>query len=164
MTHSFSGNEIIEMAIQIEKKGFDFYTGMKNRTKDDDLKNLYSWLATEEGKHIDVFEKMRSYVENLKLSRPYDLQEVMMYFRALIETKVFPDSQEGSSLLNELRDEIGAIQIAISFEKDSILFFQEMNNLVDDREKEIIDKLIVEEKGHIFKLLKMKQDITSTRN
>lgn len=163
MTTSFSGNEIIEMALQIENKGFDFYTEMGVTTKNKSLEELYKWLAAEEGKHINVFEKMRSYMKSLNLPGPYNLQEVMLYFRALIDTKVFPDSKEGNSLLNELKDEIGAIQIAISFEKDTILFFQEMYNLVEVREKDIINKLITEEKGHIFKLLKMKQDIMSRR-
>jgi len=159
MASNFSGNEIIEMAIQIENKGFDFYKGMEKTAKTEKLKQLYNWLAIEEGKHIGVFEKMRSYVENIHVSGPYDWQEAMLYFRSLIDTKVFPDSLEGNSLAKELKDEIGAIQIAISFEKDSILFFQEINNMVDNREKEIINKLILEEKGHILKLLKMKQEI-----
>ncbi|MFZ5515946.1 MAG: ferritin-like domain-containing protein [Candidatus Zhuqueibacterota bacterium] len=161
MITRFSGKEIIEMAIRIEVKDQEFYKGLEERATTHDLKQLYHWLAIEEEKHIHVFEKMKQFVERIELRNPQEWQEAMLYFDALIRTRVFAETPDANSLINELKDDIGAIQIAISFEKDSILFFQEMNTLVDDREKDIIEKLIIEEKGHILKLLKMMQHVTA---
>jgi len=159
MTQKFSGKEIIEMAIRIEVNGQEFYQGLEERAMTPDLKQLYHWLALEEGKHIHVFKKMKQFVEHTELRNPQEWQEAKLYFDALIRTRVFAETPDANSLINELKDDIGAIHIAISFEKDSILFFQEMNALVNDREKDIIEKLIVEEKGHILKLLEMKQHV-----
>ena len=84
-----------------------------------------------------------------------------LYFKALIDTKVFPDSSEGKNLTQELEDEIGAIHIAISIEKDNILYFQEIREFVPENEREIINKLINEEKTHILKLLDIKKQVST---
>lgn len=156
MTIKFSGNEVIEMAIQIEQKGYDFYTIMKKKAKREDMRNLFNWLATEEKRHITVFEELREIFNKIDMKDLYNWNEVALYFKSLIDTKVFPDTAEGKDLTNEMEDEIGAIHIAISFEKDNILYFQEIRDLVEDSEKEIINKLISEEKSHIMKLLELR--------
>ena len=47
MTKQFSGNEIIEMGIQIERKGYGFYTVLEKSTKNIKLSELFKWLAIE---------------------------------------------------------------------------------------------------------------------
>lgn len=162
MTVKFSGTEVIEMAIQIEKKGYDFYTVLQNNAKKGNMKDLFEWLAKEEKRHITVFEGLRQAFANIDMKDFYNWEEVALYFKALIDTKVFPNTIEGKNLAEELEDEIGAIHISISFEKDNILFFQEIRDLVEEKERKIINRLIKEEKSHIMKLLKTKQQITDS--
>ena len=162
MTIKFSGNEVIEMAIQIEQRGYDFYTVLEKKAKTEDMKNLFKWLAKEEKRHITVFEGLREIFNKINKEDLYNWDEVALYFKSLIDTKVFPDTDVGKYLKKELEDEIGAIHIAISFEKDNILYFQEIRDLVEEDEKEIINKLINEEKGHIMKLLEIKKHILGT--
>jgi rubrerythrin len=152
----YSGHEVIEMGVQIEQKGFDFYMLLARRAKTSAFKQLYSWLADQEKQHIIIFENLRHILDNSLLDGPYTFEEVSLYFRALIDSKVFPNNDDGNMLSDELNDEIGAIQIAITFEKDNILFFQEVRNMVDNEDRSIIDKLIEEEKTHIKQLLAIK--------
>ena len=125
------------------------------------MKNLSRWLAGEEKKHISVFEGLREAFIKIDINGPYNWEEVTLYFKALIDTKVFPDSSEGKNLTQELEDEIGAIHIAISIEKDNILYFQEIREFVPENEREIINKLIKEEKNHILKLLDIKKQVST---
>ncbi|MFX0136703.1 MAG: ferritin family protein [Candidatus Hodarchaeota archaeon] len=159
MVVKFSGHEVIEMAIQIEQKGYDFYKVLMSRAKKENLKNLFHWLANEEKKHIAVIEELREEFAKIDVNSPYNWDEVALYFKALIDTQVFPDTSEGKNLREEMEDEIGAIHIAISLEKDNILYFQEIRDLVEKKEKEIINRLINEEKSHIMKLLETKRQI-----
>ena len=162
MITKFSGNEVIEMAIQIEQRGYDFYTVLENNAKKEKMRNLFKWLANEEKKHITVFKKLRETFDKIDIIEIHNWDEVALYFKSLIETKVFPDTADGKYLKKELEDEIGAIHIAISFEKDNILYFQEIRDLVEENEKKIIKKLINEEKSHIMRLLEIKKQILDT--
>lgn len=160
MGTKYSGNEIFEIGIQIEKKGYDFYKILESETKNENLKKLFHWLSNQEKRHIKIFQELRQHYLNYDFDKLYNWDEVSLYFKALIETKVFPDSEEGKNLIDELEDEIGAIQIAISFEKDNILYFQEIRDLVDNEDKKIINELINEEKNHIMKLLDIKKQVS----
>jgi rubrerythrin len=123
------------------------------------LKNGYNQLATQEQNHIDGLKQLRQSIEKIDTTQIDNWDEVSQYFKALIDTKVFPTSPEKNSLIEELKDEIGAIQISISFEKDTILFLQELNRWVEPADQKKIGKLIEDEKSHILKLLQMKKEI-----
>jgi len=160
MDVKFSGDEIIEMAIQIEKKGAQFFDTIAHNSRHPKMKNILQYLAEQEREHIKIFEKLRAKENIVQNSESVNnWEQISPYFQSLIETKVFPDSTEGEDLLKELQDEIGAIHIAISFEKDNILFFQEIRNIVLEQEQKLLDQLILEEKDHIQKLVELKRSI-----
>jgi len=159
MSIKFSGHEVIEMAIQIEQKGYDFYKLLEDKAKRTVMKNLFHWLADEEKKHIQVFENLRETFIRINVDELQNWEEASLYFKSLVDTKVFPANNDGIYLGKELEDEIGAIHIAISFEKDNILYFQEIRDLIEEKEKKIINKLINEEKNHIMKLIEIKKKV-----
>jgi len=161
MTNKLLGHKIYEMALLIEQKGHDFYRNMAHSTTNVHLKDGYNWLANEERKHIKNFEQLRTLIEKIDTNALDNWDEVSLYFKALIDTNVFPDSTEGNSLAQELKDEIGAIHISISFEKDTILFLQELSRLVSHKDQKLIENLIEEEKSHISKLFQMKKEIVN---
>lgn len=159
MTRNVTGNEVFEMALQIEQMGYDFYKTMAHNTANTQLRLGYNQLAAEEKKHLDSFEQLRDSIYKIDTNRLDNWEEVALYFKALIDTKVLPTSPENNSLLPELKDEIGAIHISISFEKDTILFLQEISRWINPEDKNRIEQLIEEEKSHILKLLQMKKEI-----
>jgi len=159
MARKVTCREVFEMALQIEQMGYDFYTTMAHNSTNDQLKNGYNQLAVEEKKHLDRFDQLREIIKNIDIDQLENWDEVSSYFKALIETKVIPTSPEKNSLAPELKDEIGAIHISISFEKDTILFLQEISRWVKDEDKNKIEQLIDEEKNHILMLLEMKKNI-----
>ena len=159
MSSEVSYNEVFEMALQIEQMGYDFYKTMAHNAANVQLRNGYNQLAEEEKKHIECFERLQKSIEKIDTSRLDNWDEVSLYFKALIDTKVLSTSSGKNSLVQELKDEIGAIHISISFEKDTILFLQELNRWVNPEDQKIIEKLIDEEKSHILKLLQMKKEI-----
>ena len=114
---------------------------------------------TQEKIHINNFEQLRDSIERINTKNIDNWEEVSLYFRALLDTKVFPLSTNGNSLAQELKDEIGAIQISISFEKDTILFLQEVGRWVNPEDQKKIQQLIEQEKGHVLKLLEMKKKV-----
>lgn len=157
MTQKFSGSELLQMAIQLEKEGKEFYTAVMESVKDPKAKEIFQFLANEEVKHEEIFREMLSKGQDVMLSLPYDDYEMLLYFKSLVDRKIFPGSSDVKDLKKEMSDPSAALRIAISFEKDAILFFSEMKNLVKTEEQDVIESIIEEERRHIYKILEFKK-------
>ena len=60
MSISFSGSELINIAIGIEGKGIVFYDIMASSTKNDAAREVFHYLADMERGHIQIFQDMLS--------------------------------------------------------------------------------------------------------
>ncbi len=58
MPVSFSSNELINLAIDIEKRGIVFYDIMARSTEDAAAREVFHGLVEMEREHIRVFENM----------------------------------------------------------------------------------------------------------
>lgn len=56
MGNIFAASEIVELGIQIEKNGRDFYNALVQQTKNKKAADIFKYLAGEEEKHILVFQ------------------------------------------------------------------------------------------------------------
>ena len=159
MDVKFSKNEVIEMAVQIEKRGLSFFEEMVRTATSENVKKVFEFLAQEERSHIETFESLRDSEDRMQLQGPYNWEEVGQYFGTLIDNMVFPRVEEGKELSKEIYDEFTAIHTAISIEKDNILFFREISDLVGKEDKKLLAELVDQEKGHIRKLMVLKNEL-----
>jgi rubrerythrin len=147
----FSGEEIIRLAVEIEKQGQKFYELAAAKIDNPEIKAVFNFLAGEESQHIADFEMLGE-----KLPRDFAPNESYVgeygdYIKALIDNHVF-NHNNIDKFLDNITVAREALAVAFRFEKDSILIFQELYNVVDPAGKEIIEKLIQQEKQHIRKL------------
>ena len=156
MSNIFSGSEIVEMAVQIEKNGRDFYNKIAVLLKGKNIKEVFKHLASQEERHISVFEDMLSVVKKYEPSEAYT-GEYFSYIKALSEEHVFTKKEKGKEIAATVKDEMQAIELGIGFEKDSILFYHEMKNFVLESEHVIIENLLKEEQKHLEKLSLLKR-------
>lgn len=156
MGNIFSASEVVEMGIEIEKNGRDFYNGVKNLSKNPKAKELFEFLAGEEGKHIKRFEGILSEVKKYDPSEAYP-GEYFAYIRSLSEGYIFTKKNKGADIAETIKDAPKAIELGIGLEKDSILFYEWMKKLVLEGEQKIIDRLIGEEQEHFLKLSELKK-------
>ena len=63
------------------------------------------------------------------------------------------------SSANEFKDEIADVQIAISYEKDKIIFMEILRQLLKDIEQDVMHYIIHEDKEWILKLLQTKNSL-----
>jgi rubrerythrin len=59
--------EVIDRALEFEKKGFKFYLEMAQKSTNQDEKDFFNSLADEENVHIDILQTTHEY-----LQRPWD--------------------------------------------------------------------------------------------
>ncbi|MBU1147475.1 MAG: ferritin family protein [Candidatus Omnitrophica bacterium] len=155
MGNLFSGPEVVEIGIQIEKNGKAFYDGVMKVSKSQKAKEIFGFLGGEEEKHIKRFENMLAQVKKYEPSEAYP-GEYFAYLRALSEGYVFTKANKGAEIAKGIKNEKDAVDAGIGFEKDSILFYHEMKRFVLEGEQKIIDKLLEEEQAHLKKLTDLK--------
>ena len=89
------------------------------------------------------------------LSQLSEAEEMSLYLNALADSKVFSNSEAGAELGKMVKNDAEAIKIAIGLEKDSILFYSEMLNVVKEVDKKMVNYLIAEERDHVRRLKAM---------
>jgi len=154
----FSVGELFDIAVGIERNGVAYYDSLSNLAADSSLKETYGGLADMERHHVELFQKMRSAVGDKGAVVPDEEEaEYGAYLKALIDSSVFTDDKVARDLAEKAAGPAEAIQLALGAEKDSILFYTEMRELVPQRDREAIDNVIREEKKHIRQLSDLKQ-------
>lgn len=158
MGNIFAGSEVIELGIQIEKNGKDFYEAVSAASKKTKAREVFKFLAQEEEKHMVVFKEMQASVEKYEPAESYP-GEYFAYMSALAANHVFTRKNKGQEAARSIKDEKEAIELGIGFEKDSIIFYDGIKKLVPDCDVRIIDGLIDQEKSHLVKLTELKAQI-----
>jgi rubrerythrin len=147
MYHKFNAKEILEMAEQIERNGYKFYMKAAADVQgDDNIKNFLKELAEMEVSHEKMFQEMK---DQLSSKEKEDVvfdpnEETAMYIQALADARVFYEKDIDTTSVIEVLKE------AIVAEKDSIVFYLGMKDMVpSDKGKAKIDLIIREEMSHI---------------
>lgn len=147
----FSGEEIVRLAVDIEKQGQKFYEIAATKIDDPEVKEMFEFLAQEESQHINDFKALGDSLSGDFTPNESYVGEYSDYIKALIDNHVF-NHNNIEKFLENLSSASEALAIAFRFEKDSILIFQELCNVVNEEGKKIVDELVEQEKQHIRKL------------
>jgi rubrerythrin len=151
----YSSSEIVEMGVQIEKNGRDFYNTVADNSKDEAVKNLFKFLAKEEEKHISAFKNVLSGIESYFPMEAYT-EEYFAYLSLLAGENIFTKNISAKDVAKSMNSDVDAISFAIDREKDSILFYYEMQRVVLKDKKGAVEELINQERDHFNKLTKLK--------
>ena len=74
---------------------------------------------------------------------------------ALVDSNMLPDEETARQLAEEAESEVEAINIALQMEKNAILFYQELQNLLGT-EAGILQTILDEERSHVYELDELK--------
>ncbi len=159
MGQIYAGSEVLQMAVEIEIKGKAFYDSVVAAVGDEKTKGIFQFLADEEVRHEKVFRTMLQDLEARPPESPYDDTEMVLYFRSLIDNKIFPSEDEGHSMKKDVGQPEVAIRIAFSLEKDAILYFNELLHVTQDKDHPVIHRIIEEERDHIRRILQLKAEL-----
>jgi rubrerythrin len=146
----FKPSEAFQFAIRIEENGERFYRGMAKKLEDAETKSLFSTLADQEVKHKQIYEGMVSKIENYEPVESYP-GEYFAYLRTYADNIIFTPQRIDEEMA-KIKDVQTALKFAIDRELDSILYYQEVKNLVPESQRAEIDKIIEEERKHFMML------------
>ncbi len=127
------------------------------RLSDKKMKELFTKLRDWEDAHIKKFTEIRGSIKNIRETENYE-GELNSYMQALLDDKLYKDVSPAKFSAN-VKTPLDAISYGIGFEKDAIIFFNEIVNYAVDARKDVIKKLIEEEKQHIVYLAALRENV-----
>ncbi|MFO7838580.1 MAG: ferritin family protein [Desulfosalsimonadaceae bacterium] len=151
MAFDFNAKDIFEMAKEIERNGAAFYKSAAEKVEKPEQKNLLLDLAKMEEEHEETFIKMERDLSGKEQNETiFDPEkDAFQYLKALAQTRVFFKKEVDTSSMEAI------LKTALGAEKDSIVFYVGMKELVPEKfGKNRLDGIIKEEMNHVRMLSK----------
>lgn len=137
--------DLLNVALKIESTGFENYSKLAKRSSGE-ISTFFQEMAEQEKTHMEIFQDLFKGITKDTKGTWVD-EENAGYLMAFAQTSIFPKLE--AALPQDLQT---AIKSAIDVEKDSILFYNDLQTFFPD--KEALQKIIDEEKRHMMDLLK----------
>ncbi len=151
MPNEFNANDIFEIAVKIEQNGAKFYRDAAEKIDDDKNKQFLIELAAMEDGHEKTFADMQKELKGNETAPTFfdPENENALYLKALADARVFAKKEEPNNNFKDI------LHSAIQAEKDSIVFYLGIKELVPEKAgKSKVDAIIKEEMSHIKLLVK----------
>ena len=132
--------DVFDFAIQMEDNGFDYYTDLAKATTLPGLKTIFTGLAEDEQKHLEIFRALKEGRRGAIMPDSIALDTAKNVFLLL---------PRGEQALNGLGDTLPAYQHAMKLEAESFRFYEEAAGKEDNPEvKALLLKIAAEEHKH----------------
>lgn len=155
----FSGYEVLQVAINIEENGIAFYEAMMMNVSRPELKAAFDYLAGQEKIHRQVFSKIQQ-----SAGRSYTVEqypgEQSSYVKALADSVIFKPGM-ARDLAGQIKSDDEAMERALGFEKDSILFYSAVLPIVREEDRKVVNQVLDQEKMHVVRIMQLKQMLHS---
>lgn len=142
MRETFIIEDLLDVLIELENLGNTHYTKMADTAEDEKLKQLFELLARQEMVHRNIYQNYKN--EKIVFETHTVTPEYKDYIKALIENTM--------SFLNETKTcenfKIG-YEKAILLEKETLLFLNEMKQILPEENHFEINQLMDEERKHL---------------
>ena len=158
MSQTFKGNEIINLAIEIEKNGYMLYKSVAGKAKSVKVRKVFLWLAAEENKHRKLFKAILEGTDWHPQPESYT-GEYNDYVKAVADGNIFTKGKTVKNIIKQSPSILQALKTAIGFEKASVEFYSRMKKFVPESGQVIIRSVIEEEKQHIVRILELKNKL-----
>lgn len=150
----FAIEEILDMAIRIEKNGEAVYRSAVEKISNPALISVLEWMADEEVKHAKWFSELKQEAETLS-KNPFVQEMSRDFINGMLGEQSFSLKEVDFSQIDGIND---LIDIFIEFEEDSILFYEMLQPFIQHEDTLAqLDKIIAEEKHHIERLREFKE-------
>ncbi|OQA57248.1 MAG: Rubrerythrin [Candidatus Atribacteria bacterium ADurb.Bin276] len=159
MAMRFSADEVLEMAVELERRGIAFYENLSKKTSDQKSREIFIFLGEEEKKHLEYFQKTKDDLNTQIDFVPDTMDETSNYLGSLIENGVLGKILQGLDLTQGDSSIEKALEVGMEVEKESVKFYESMEIMVPESKKEWLKKVIQEEKKHYAILLGIKKEL-----
>ncbi|MDW7681789.1 MAG: hypothetical protein SCK70_14600 [bacterium] len=150
---------LFDMALYIAQKCQQLYQAMEQHTQHDELKKNYRLLSAESADQIKLFQDLSLNFNDIIIDDQTALDNPRFYFNSILQAQSLFDCLIKNGTHSILFDDISVLQLAISFEKDTILFGDEIIGLSGGKLAQSIADYLERKKIRVSKLLEMKRKL-----
>ncbi len=162
MALGFNAREVFDIGVQIEVNGKAFYEAAAKKVADSRNRAFFTELADWEAQHVQLFTELRDKLPTSAGSaQVFDPEgEAATYLKATADSHVFVTNRDVLALVAGCRGPAEILDLAITFEKDSVVYYTTMKQAVSPKfGQDRIDRLINEEIRHIGMLARRKLEL-----
>ena len=152
---TFNADEIFEMAEEIERNGASFYREAAKNASAKKTKHMLLDMAAMEEDHLNTFAEMRKqFKQEEKEQVIFDPNnEAALYLQTIADSHGWEGKVSLTEKLTGHEKIEDILQIAIDAEKNSIVFYVGLKDLVPARSgKDKVEAIMKEEMSHLTKL------------
>ncbi len=160
MKTTFSGLEMLKIAIKMEEEGGSFYLEAAKHTQGK-VKDFFTFAAGQEFLHKNTFSTMYDDLQDKKAFQDDYLfdPEVSGYLNALIENTVFNAKDQAAASFSDLKS---AAAHALAAETRTVEVYKKMyEGITSGEAKEIFSGIIKEEEEHVVYFQNLLDEITA---
>jgi len=150
----FKAGDIFQFAIRIEEDGEKYYREIARKVKDEDVKELFVYLAGEEVKHKKLFSDMLKGIEHYEPAESFP-EEYFQYLKAYADNVIF-NRDKLKNEVSQVVDALSAAEFGMRREQESILYYQDIKNIIPENDVAPVEKIIEEERKHFLKLVEIR--------
>ncbi|MBN1436743.1 MAG: ferritin family protein [Sedimentisphaerales bacterium] len=159
---SYNLSEVFHMAEAVERNGEKFYRQAAGMAKDKSAKDVMLFLADQELQHERIFAQMRQESCGAGVAQWWDPDgQAAACVKAVADSHVFTLTPDVTGLLAQVQSQKSVLNLALNFEKDTIVFFSALKDIVRDQDVDKVQRLIQEELKHVAMLNTELQKLTS---
>ena len=148
----FTAAEAVNMALRIEQTGEAFYTGMARKVQDPQVKAVMEDLAVQEQRHYNAFMKLSGHVSEPPSHSQQEWEEYAQYLQVAVDNAIFAGPDKALALAESIADPQEALRMALGFEKDTLLFYYDLRDMMREADRPVVNEIIREEKAHVRRL------------
>ncbi|UCD50696.1 MAG: ferritin family protein [Phycisphaerales bacterium] len=152
MDASMKGHEVLEIAEKIERNGARFYRRAAAMVQDTKVSAFLVQLAQWESQHVKVFREMkeRSVKQKWEIGDIAPGHRGVPNARSLAGLAVFGLQPNPADELTGQETRADVLRIAIEKEKDSIVYYTGLKDLIpSEKDRKLIEDIIQEEMKHV---------------
>ena len=151
---NFTADEIFEMAIKAETNAIKMYGDLAKKHEDPAIAEELKKLAAMEADHKGIFMKMREELPEDQRNAYFDPNdEAAGYLKAIADAEVAEGSPKIAGGITGDEPFAEILKLAIKLEKQAILFYLGIRDMVPERlGKDKVEGIIKEEQGHVVAL------------
>ncbi len=157
MSTLLNASEVLGFAVYIEQNGYEFYTEGAKKFNNEKLVKLFHYMAEEEQNHERTFKTLKQEIGSFTPPESYP-GEYEQYMKDYLKGFAPKSSDNMKKLVADTKNETEALDLALGFEKESVVFYSTLKNFVNEATKKTLDKIIEEEVNHILKINNFKNN------
>jgi rubrerythrin len=161
---NFNADEVFEMAEQIERNGARFYREAADKVTSREMKDMFLNMAVMEDGHLQTFQAMRKdLAAQEKAETAFDpFNEAALYLQTMADDKGSEGLKSPTEKLTGRESAQELLEIAIGAEKNSVLFYVGLKDLVSAKAgRDKVEPIIREEVRHVADLRRQRTALTT---